>query len=99
MEKYIIVTNWERVSEDEFYLSDEWLGKSLDLEQGEAQKIREQAKNNELSYAYIVPALSYALYWQMDAQQVFVDPDFNVVVTGESSVIDTNWSYKQEYDY
>lgn len=99
MEKYIIVTNWEKVSPEDFYLQDEWLAREQDKTQEESQKIRQDAKDGKIYQAYIVPALSYALYWQMDATSVYINSEWDEVVNAESAVIGTDFNYKQEYEY
>lgn len=99
-DKYIIVSNYEKADVDDFYLSDEWLGKEQDLTQEEAQKIRNEAKEGRLYEAYIVKALDFAIYWQMDAQKVIIGSDLDDVrVWCESSVIGTDFTYKQEYTF
>lgn len=92
----IIVSDWEKVDKDDFYLTDEWSDKSGEYEA--VQKARELKGNGDLFIAYIVPAVNYAIYTQMDAQQVFIDEDGHVVLTCESAVINNSHDWRQEYD-
>jgi hypothetical protein len=97
-EKFIVVTNWEKVDSDEFYITDKkWLKKELDKTNKEIKELQEMAKEGRLYRAYIVKAIDFALYWQMDASEVFIDSEWNEIARGETSVIDTNFNYKQEY--
>ena len=91
----ILVTNWERVEADDFYLSDDWKSESKERIKA-AQKL--QAEKN-LYVAYIVPAVSYAIYTQMDAQQVFINNDMDVVLDCESVVIENKHDKRIEYNY
>jgi hypothetical protein len=82
---FMIVTDWEEVDPDDFYLSDEWLDEIGGKER--QQELINMANNKELFIAYEVPAVSYAQYTQMDAIQVFIDKSGDVVLTCESAVI------------
>lgn len=85
MTNEILVTNWEHVRADEFYLTDEkW---ALNDVEG-VNKARELQKDGNLYYAYIVDAKNYAIYTQMDAQEVFVNNDLDIITYCESTVID-----------
>ena len=91
----IIVTDREPVPENDFYLSDKW------LENGGAENVkraRELAKEGDLYYAYEVPAKSYALYVQMDAGQIMIDGDGDIVLVCESAVIGNKHLEKWEAD-
>lgn len=91
----ILCTSWERVAGDEFYLSYEW-----EREESEnIKKGRELQKEGNLYYGYIVPAVDYAIYLQMDAHQVLIDNDFNIIVNCESAVIDNKQDKAIEFSY
>lgn len=98
MDKYILVTNYEPVENENFYLSDEW-GQSNYGRLDEVKEARESQNKNQLYYGYIVKAVDFAIYWQMDAQEVFINGDRDVIVQCESSFIDTEFSHKEEYEY
>ena len=95
MNDYVMVTNWEIVPEDDFYLSDEWI-KAIS---GNGQKLRKQAKNGNLFYAYIVLAKDYCIYHQMDALQIIIDEESNEIITCENVVIGNEHETVQEYSY
>ena len=90
----IVVTNWERVSPDDFYLSREWEESSGYAVYG----LKARAKRGELYIAYEVPAKSYALYVQMDASQIIIDREGNHVLSCESAVIGNEHKTKWEAD-
>ena len=92
----ILVSNWEKVDKDDFYLSDNWKGEEKEKKE-EAKALQEK---DNLYLAYIVIAKSYALYSQMDAEQVFINSDGDVILhfPGESVVIDNKHDYKIEID-
>jgi len=98
MKKYILVSNFDKVEKENFYLTNEW-GKKIYGRLDEIKEARKLQEKGNLYYAYIVPALSFAIYWQMDAQEVFINSEMEVVLEGESSVIDTNFNNKIEYQY
>ena len=92
----IIVSDWEKVEADDFYLTEKW-----DKEGGHDSvvKARKLQSNGDLFIAYIVPAVHYAIYQQMDAQQVFIDKDGHVVLDCESAIINNKHDWRQEYSY
>ena len=92
------VTNWEKVEEDDFYLTDDWLKEQLGLEQVDIDEVRARAKNGNLYLAYVVSAVDYAVYSQMDAHQIIIDLDFNEVVSCESVVIDNTHDKRIEWE-
>ena len=61
--------------------------------------IGELQKENELFYAYTVPAIHYCTYVQMDSQQILIDKEGNEIISCESAVIDNKHSDKWKYDY
>lgn len=99
MTDMILVTDWEEVEPDEFYLEDQWLVDNFGYTKKEAHELREMAKNKELFIGYVVPAKSYAIYMQMDAQQVFIDKNREIRVHCESDVIGNEHEDKWEVLY
>lgn len=88
----IIVTDMEKVEPDDFYLSEDWQKRTgADL-----TELRKLAKDGKLFVAYRVPAKSYALYWQMDALQVFINEDKDEVMSCEGVVIGNKHAEKWE---
>lgn len=55
----ILVTDWEKVQADDFYLSDDWAKHTGEIE--EITQARELQKEGQLHVAYIVDAKSYAM--------------------------------------
>lgn len=97
MSNLIVVSNFEEITEDNFYLSDEWaenISASCDIN---IIELRKMAHKGELFEAYIVDAKNYALYHQMDAEEVIIDADGNVLVFCENVVIG-NW-HKSVWDF
>ena len=78
-----------------FYLSDGWTEEAGKEEIAKARKLQ---KEGNLYLAYIVKALDYALFGQMDADQVFIDKSFDVILRCEGALIDNKHSHKIEYD-
>ena len=96
MSNLIVVTDFEKVPEDDFYLSDEWAENcSID----NIVELREMAKEGELFIAYVVDAKIYAIYHQMDASQIFIDFDNNEVMSCESAIIGNKHEDVWECDY
>lgn len=81
----IVVTNFDVVNIDDFYLINEsWIeNNNID----DIEELRELTKNNELFYAYEVDAENYAIYQQMDAGQVFIDIDGGIRMICEGEII------------
>ncbi|MDD5098597.1 MAG: hypothetical protein PHD31_02695 [Candidatus Pacebacteria bacterium] len=92
MNNLILVSNWEKVDKNDFYLSDKWNKKM-----GGVKEAKELQKNNDLFVAYIVEAKNYTLFSQMDASQVFINKDGDVILHCESAVIDDKHDFKTEY--
>lgn len=90
MKDMIVVTNWELVDEDDFYLSKDWANK----EEKKYKHIKKLHKQAELFIAYEVPALSYALYNTMDAHKIFIDGSGNKVLDCESHIINNDFEEK-----
>ena len=86
----IIVTNWEKVKKDDFYLSKDW---EEDYPE-EVKRARELQVRTNLYIAYRVPAVSYALYSQMDAEPIFINHDGDFILRGENEVIGNDFTNK-----
>lgn len=85
----IIVTDWDKVDKDDFYLSNEWLDEiGTKCRQKELKKM---ARNEELFLAYEVAAVAYAIYSRMDASQIFIDGDGDIVLDCESVMIGNSY--------
>ncbi len=82
----ILCTDWEVVEEDDFYLTDKW-AKEMDYDKEVMKEAREMAKNKKLYCGYIVDAKKYAIYYQLDASQVLINNDMDIIINCESSVI------------
>jgi len=95
MTDYILVTNWETVPKDDFYLSTSW---KENVDKENFKKAKELSKKGRLYYGYIVPATNYALYHTLDAHQVLIDEDCNVLIECENEVINNEHEYKCQYD-
>jgi hypothetical protein len=89
----IIVTDWELVERDDFYLSKEWAKNTSKEEMKEARRLQKEGK---LYIAYEVGAVHYAIFTQMDASQVFIDNDCNIVMSCESAVISNDHKERWE---
>ena len=98
MEDMLIVTNWDKVDPSDFYLTKVWFN-AQGIEKAERAKLRRMAKDGELFEAFEVPAVSYALYVQMDAHQIFIDHEGNHMLSCESAVIDRDHQDKWEMEY
>ena len=87
----IIVTDYNPVDIDDFYLTDkEWI-KNNDITN--IEELRELAKAGRLYEAYEVEAECYAIYGQMDAEQVFIDYEDNILMICESAVIGNKYQH------
>ena len=95
MENLILVTNWEKVEKDNFYLTDDWK-ENEDIES--IRNSRELQKDGNLYLAYIVNATSYAVYTEMDADQVFINSDAEIMLRCESAIIDNNHKHREIYE-
>ncbi len=96
MQDYIAVTDWEKVDKDDFYLSKYWEKKAG---KGNIKQARKLQKEGNLFYAYIVPAVHYAIYTRMDAQGILIDSDGNEIVSCESAVIGNKHQEKWEVKF
>ena len=91
---YVMVTDWEEVDVDDFYLSEEWTSGA-----GEENMVRakELQAAGQLYIGYVVLAVHYAIFGQMDSSQIFIDRDGDEIMTCEGAVIDS--PKKQAFEY
>ncbi len=94
-QKYVLVTDWEHVAGDDFYISYKYTGEEKETIK-EARKLQREGK---LYYGYIVEALAYCVYYQMDSHAVLIDKDSNVIINCESSVINNQHKHREEFNY
>lgn len=92
----IIVTNWEKVDKNNFYLSNDWANHESMENIQEARKLQ---KKGLLYVAYIVSAVNYAIYLQMDADQVFVNDECDIILYCETGIIDNNHQHKKAFEF
>jgi len=97
MQDYVIVTDYKKVSPDDFYLSDKWLNAAC-CSDITPQQLRDMAKAGELFEAFIVSATAYCIYDTMDSQMVYVDGDMNELIYCESAVISPGHQYCEVYE-
>lgn len=96
MEDLIIVSNWDEVDANDFYLSKEW-EKTEGKES--VKKARELQKESNLFEAFILPAKAYALYKLSDADKVLINRDGDTILHCEGAVIECeNHVYREEYN-
>ncbi len=91
----IIVTSWYEADVNDFCLSKDWLSEQ-GIKGKEATATRKLAKDGKLYEAYLVNAVQYCVYSQMDAQYVLIDDDGSVIVEGEAAVIGNDFEDKLE---
>ena len=84
-EDMIVVTDWDEVDEDDFYLSNEWLDEIGSKSRQKA--LKKMARDGGLFEAFEVSALSYVIYKQMDSRQVFINENSEVELICEGCVI------------
>ncbi len=91
---YVVVTDWEKVEKDDFYLSKDWEEEYPE----EVKQARELQEEGKLFVAYIVAAVNFAIYSQMDAAQIFIDRGGNEILRCETAIINrekmTRWEYE-----
>lgn len=99
--QYILVTNWDTVDSDDWYLSDE--NKKNELkENGDTDQYTKALalqKEDKLYEAFIVGAVDYAIYYQMDSNKVFINRDWDIILEAGSSVISNEYKEAIEYEY
>ena len=96
MQDNILVTDWEEVQKDDFYLTKAW---QEEVGKENMKRAKELLDLNDLYIAYIVPEVHYAIYVQIDATQVFIDREMNVIFYCESAVIGNTHRERIEYNY
>lgn len=95
--EYVMVTDWKEVDAEDFYLnSDEW---AEEVGADTIQQAKELQGNNQLFYAYVVAAVNYLIYWQMDAQQIFIDEDGDEIMSCGGEVIGNKHEDHFAYSY
>lgn len=91
----IVVTDWEAVEKDDFYLSKDWVENNPES----VKQARKLQKEGKLFVAYIVSAVSYCIYKQMDSNQIFIDEDGNEIMHCETAIIgdehQDRWAYNE----
>lgn len=92
----IIVTNWEKVDKDDYYLSDNWASHE-DMEN--IQEARKLQKKGLLYVAYIIFAVDYAIFSQMDADQVFVNNECDIILHCETAIISNDHEHRQKFEF
>lgn len=91
-----MVTDWEPVEADDFYLTEDW---AENVEPKTLQDAKELQANGQLFVAYTVPAVHYAIFVQMDAGQVFINSDGDEIMSCESAIINNHHQKRFEYGY
>lgn len=94
--EYIMVTDWEEIDKDDSYLTEEWEENGGKENVENARRLQQEGN---LFEAYIVPAVHYAIYRQMDAGHIFIDGDDNEILSCESEVIGNQHKHREEYSY
>ena len=95
MSDLIVVTDWEEVEKDDFYLTKDW-GK--DVGQDNIKRAKKLQKEGGLFIGYIVSARDYCIYGQMDSDQIFIDIKGNEVLRCETQIINNDFADKFSYD-
>ena len=97
MDDYIMVTDWELVDRDNFYLtSKEW---AKDRGKENVKRAKELQADNDLYVGYVVSAVNYAIYKTMDARRIFIDSNSNEILSCESEIINSPMGHAEEYSY
>lgn len=97
MDNIIMVTDWEKVEADNYYLSKDWAKHTGEIEGvKQAQKLQKQGN---LYIGYYVKATDYAVYWQMDSDQIFIDIDGNEVLRCETEIISNNHKHRELVEF
>jgi len=96
MSDYVMVTDWEEVDADNFYLSEDWaenVGKET------MEQAKELQSKGELYIGYVVQAVDYVIYGQMDSGQIFIDSEGNEIMSCEGAIIGNKHKDQFEYSY
>ena len=95
MNDLIVVTNWEEVEKDDFYLTKDW---EKEVGKENIKRAKALQKEGGLYIAYIVNAKDYCIYGQMDSDQIFIDDKQNEILRCETQVIRTDFEDKFGYE-
>ena len=93
--EHVMVTDWDKVDIDDFYLTDDEWAKSVDPET--LARAKELQAEGHLYFAYVIPAVHYVIYHTMDSAQIFIDEDGDEIMSCESEIIDN--THKQHFEY
>jgi len=93
----VMVTDWKEVDAEDFYLTNERWAEEVGVDT--IQQARELQANGDLFYAYVVPAVHYVIYRQMDASQIFIDENGNEIMFCSSEIIGNKHQDSFEYSY
>ena len=88
----VIITNWEEVVINDFYLSNQW-----NCDPQLRKKLMKMANDNELYVAYIAFAVHYCIFQAADCLEVFIDDNWNVLLECETYPIKFPKDYVKEY--
>lgn len=94
---YVMVTDWETVDAEDFYLTDELWTKHIDPER--LARAKELQAEGNLYVAYTVPAVCYVIFRQMGASQIFIDADASEIMSCGGAVIGCTHKEHFEYSY
>lgn len=95
--EYVMVTDWEKVDADDFYLIDENWAKNNNPDG--VQQAKELQATGNLYIGYVVAAVNYVVYHQMDAGQIFIDEDGNEIMSCEGEIIGNKHKDQFAYSY
>jgi len=96
MSDYVMVTDWEEVDADDFYLSEDW---AENVGEETLTRAKELQANGSLYIGYVVQAVNYIVYKQMDSGQIFIDEDGNEIMSCEGAIIENKHKDQFEYSY
>ena len=96
----IIVTEWEKIKPNNFYLTNRnWLAeKEADV----VKKAVELQKQGGLFFAYLCEAVDFCVYDRLTATEVFINKDCEVIMELECDgavIKNKNWEHIQKTDY
>lgn len=92
----ILVTNFEKADYSHPLLADDWLKEQGKTEE-ECIDIAQWSTHGILYEAYIVPAMNYCIYHELDAQEVIIDRKRNIISEGGTQIITNNYTHKYRY--
>ena len=89
----IIVTDHDKVEKDSFYLTDEeWRRDHAD----EIEKC--EAAGDSLYCGYLVGSTTYCVFRQMDAMEVYINFEGEILMECEGEIIESNHKTAFEYE-